>query len=134
MHPYDLSGGQQQLLGLKKILNGKPSILILDEPTKGLDGYWRDFIAEKILELRAKGITILTVTHDMELAALISDRCGIFFDGMIASEGTPWEIFAESIFYTTNAVKTSRGIYNKVCTASQLNEICRKNGIQEEYK
>ena len=70
----------------------------------------------------------------MELAALISDRCGIFFDGIIASEGTPWEIFAESIFFTTNAVKTSRGIYNKVYTASQLNEICRKNGIREEYK
>lgn len=134
MHPYDLSGGQQQLLGMKKMLNIDPEILILDEPTKGLDGFWRDFIAEKILELRAKGKTILTVTHDMELAALISDRCGIFFDGIIASEGTPWEIFAESIFFTTNAVKTSRGIYNKVYTASQLNEICRKNGIREEYK
>jgi energy-coupling factor transport system ATP-binding protein len=132
MHPYDLSGGQQQLLGMKKLLMSEPKMILLDEPTKGMDGSWREHIGDIILSLRERGMTILTVTHDMELAAQISDRCGIFFDGIIAAESEPEEIFRDSIFYTTNAVKTARGIYSGICTAQELTDLCRENGIKGE--
>lgn len=134
MHPYDLSGGQQQLLGIKKMLMNNPKIVLLDEPTKGLDGNWKDIISKVILEMRDNGITILIVTHDMELAARCSDRCGIFFDGSISCIGTPSEIFNESIFYTTDSAKTSHGIYNGICTTEQLIELCRINGLSGDVK
>lgn len=134
MHPYDLSGGQQQLLGMKKMLLRKPQIVLLDEPTKGLDGYWRDAVAEVIKELRSKGMTVFTVTHDMELAAQVSDRCGIFFDGAVSSIAAPEEILGDSMFYTTNAAKTARGIYSGACTTAQLLELCSVNGLRGDEK
>lgn len=134
MHPYDLSGGQQQLLGIKKLLMNNPRILLLDEPTKGLDGSWRIIVADAIAELRNAGLTVFIVTHDTELAAMVSDRCGIFFDGRICSVGFPHEVFSDSIFYTTNAAKTSRGIYEEVCTTAQLIELCRVNGLKGDER
>lgn len=134
MHPYDLSGGQQQLLGMKKLLLNKPQIVLLDEPTKGLDGSWRNAVADVIKELRSSGITVFTVTHDMELAAQVSDRCGIFFDGAVSSVAAPEEILGGSMFYTTNAAKTSRGIYSGACTTAQLLELCSVNGLRGDEK
>lgn len=131
MHPYDLSGGQQQLLGIKKLVMKNPEILLLDEPTKGLDGYWRKAVSDTIKQLTQSGMTVFIVTHDTELAAMCADRCGIFFDGCVASEGEPSELLSSSIFYTTNAAKTSRGIYTGAVTAEQLLELCRKNGLRE---
>lgn len=133
MHPYDLSGGQQQLLGIKKLLTRNPKIILLDEPTKGLDGCWRNIIAKVIRDVRDAGMTIFIVTHDMELAAECSDRCGIFFDGAVTAVDSPENLFRDSIFYTTNAAKTARGIYSGVCTANQLIEICSSNGLKEDF-
>ena len=134
MHPYDLSGGQQQLLGMKKMLLSKPRITLLDEPTKGLDGSWRNAVADVIKSLRSSGMTVFIVTHDMELAAQVSDRCGIFFDGAVSAIAAPEEILGGSMFYTTNAVKTARGIYSGVCTAEQLIELCSVNGLRGDEK
>lgn len=130
MHPYDLSGGQQQLLGIKKLLRQNPEIILLDEPTKGLDGSWRKKTADVILQMRDKGKTIIIVTHDTELAAVCSDRCGIFFDGKITSCGIPEEVFGDSLFYTTNAAKLSRGIFNGTVSSEALLEMCRMNGLR----
>lgn len=134
MHPYDLSGGQQQLLGIKKLLTGNPEIILLDEPTKGLDGSWRGIIVDIIKEMRQSGMTVLIVTHDMELAAECSDRCGIFFDGAVTAIGSPEEVFMDSMFYTTNAAKTARGIFQGVYTTAQLLEVCMKNGLRGEVQ
>lgn len=123
-HPYDLSGGQQQLLGIKKLLSSEPRIILLDEPTKGLDGSFRDRIAEIITELKHQGRTILLVTHDTELAAAVSDRCGIFFDGTVTSVSTPYKLMSRSMYYTTNAAKTARGICGGAITSQQLISRC----------
>ncbi len=131
MHPYDLSGGQQQLLAIKKLLKNDPEIVVMDEPTKGLDGSWRDVIAGIILSLREQGKTVMLVTHDTELAAMVSDRCGIFFDGRVSAVGTPQELFTGSLFYTTGAVRISKGIYDGITTTSQLMRICTENGVRE---
>jgi energy-coupling factor transport system ATP-binding protein len=102
-HPYDLSGGEQQRLALGKILLRRPSILLLDEPTKGLDPYFKQTLAKILHRLLEQGVTILMVTHDIEFSAEYASRCALFFDGEIVACGTPKEFFAGNSFYTTAA-------------------------------
>lgn len=119
-HPYDLSGGEQQKAALAKVLLLEPKILILDEPTKGLDGGFKKDMAKIFMDLKAKGVTMIMVTHDIEFAAENADRCALFFDGAIASEGTPREFFCGNSFYTTAANKMTRGIINYVLTGEDV--------------
>ena len=109
-HPFDLSGGEQEKAALAKILLSEPDILLLDEPTKGLDAHFKRDLGELLSKLCHRGVTILTVTHDIEFAACYADRCGMFFDGEIVSEGTPREFFSGKSFYTTDAARMSRNI------------------------
>ncbi len=103
MHPYDLSGGEQQRLALGKILLLEPKILLLDEPTKGLDPFFKRQLAEVFKKLLAQGVTILMVTHDIEFSAEYADRCGLFFDGDVMAVGEAKEFFAGNNFYTTSS-------------------------------
>ena len=107
-HPYDLSGGEQQRLALGKILLLKPKILLLDEPTKGLDPFFKLTLAGIFRKLKAEGVTIFMVSHDIEFCAEYADHCAMFFDGDIASIGTPREFFAGNSFYTTAANRIAR--------------------------
>lgn len=125
MHPFDLSGGQAQLLGLAKLMRRGAEIVLLDEPTKGLDGSFKQRIIGIIRQLSQIGKTVVIVTHDTELAALTADRCGIFFDGEVMSVAAPQELFADGLFFTTEAARLSRGICSNVVTYDQLSEICR---------
>ncbi|MEK3795864.1 ATP-binding cassette domain-containing protein [Paenibacillus sp. FSL R7-0204] len=100
-HPHDLSGGQQQQTALAMMLLMKPDILLLDEPTKGLDPAAKDRLAGLLQQLRGQGISILIVTHDVEFAAKHATRCALLFDGGITAEGTPAEFFSSNYFYTT---------------------------------
>lgn len=126
-HPYDLSGGEQQLVALAKVLATKPKILLLDEPTKGLDAYAKSKIMEVMKKLKTSGMTIVTVTHDVEFASLCADRLALFFRGSIVSEGTPTEFFTENNFYTTAAHRMARGYYDDIVTVEQLVAICSRN-------
>lgn len=102
-HPYDLSGGEQQRLALGKLLLLKPQILLLDEPTKGLDPFFKRTLAQIFKKLCSEGVTILMVTHDIEFSASYADRCAMFFDGEIVSCSDPVEFFSGNSFYTTYA-------------------------------
>lgn len=119
-HPYDLSGGEQQKAALAKILLLQPKILILDEPTKGLDGSFKRELGDIFRNLKKQGVTIVIVTHDVEFAAENSDRCLMFFDGDISSEGSPREFFCGNSFYTTCANKMSRGILNDILKVKDM--------------
>ena len=103
MHPYDLSGGEMQRAALGKLLLLDAKILLLDEPTKGLDAYLKKKLAGLLKKLTQGGIAILLVTHDLEFAAAYADRCGLLFDGQVISEGEPHAFFAGNRFYTTAA-------------------------------
>lgn len=103
MHPYDLSGGEMQRAALGKLLLLDAKILLLDEPTKGLDAYLKKKFAGLLKKLTQGGIAILLVTHDLEFAAAYADRCGLLFDGQVISEGEPHAFFAGNRFYTTAA-------------------------------
>lgn len=111
-HPYDLSGGEQQRVALAKVLLTKPDILLLDEPTKGLDAHFKTKLAKMLKKLQKSGVTIIMVSHDIEFCAKYADRCGMFFDGCITSEDTPRNFFAGKSFYTTSANRMARGIIN----------------------
>lgn len=123
-HPYDLSGGEQQRLALGKILLRRPRILLLDEPTKGLDPYFKQILADIFKELCAEGITIIMVTHDIEFSAEHADRCALFFDGEIVSVGTPTEFFAGNSFYTTSANRLAGQWFPTSVTWEEVAEQC----------
>ncbi|MBQ9252766.1 MAG: ABC transporter ATP-binding protein [Clostridia bacterium] len=108
-HPYDLSGGEQQLVGLAKVLAVKPRLLLLDEPTGGLDASWRGKIQEVLRGLRQEGMTILMVTHDAEFAAETADRCGLLFRGRLEAVDEPHAFFARGSYYTTPVSRLAPG-------------------------
>lgn len=126
-HPYDLSGGEQQKCALAKMLLLKPKILLLDEPTKGIDAFAKETLKEILQRLKAQGMTIVIVTHDVEFAGACADRCALFFDGEIMSEDTPREFFAQNNFYTTAANRIARHIYPKAITCEDVIKLCRMN-------
>jgi energy-coupling factor transporter ATP-binding protein EcfA2 len=101
-HPHDLSGGEQQKAALACVLLGQPKILLLDEPTKGLDPQVKLQLASMLSSLHQEGLTILMVTHDVEFAASTASRCLLLFDGEIASSGTRQEFFSQNYYYTTS--------------------------------
>ncbi|MBO4559997.1 MAG: ATP-binding cassette domain-containing protein [Lachnospiraceae bacterium] len=126
-HPYDLSGGEQQLAALKIVLETDPRLLILDEPTKGIDVYAAEQRGKKLRELADKGVTVVIVTHDVEFAARLADRCALLFNGEITSCDSAKEFFADNYFYTTAANRMTRGFYDGVVTAEDAVRLCRLN-------
>ncbi len=123
-HPYDLSGGEQQKCALAKMLLLEPKILLLDEPTKGLDAYSKHNLKGILSELKSGGMTILMVTHDVEFAAENADRCALFFDGEILSADIPSKFFAQNNFYTTAANRMSRQLWQNAVTCQQVIAYC----------
>lgn len=127
-HPYDLSGGEQQKCALAKMLLLEPKILLLDEPTKGLDAYSKQTLKEILAALKKDGITILMVTHDVEFAAENADRCALFFDGEIISSDIPERFFSENNFYTTAANRMARQLWPYAVTCEQVVQHCVEGG------
>ena len=127
-HPFDLSGGEQQKCALAKVLLTRPEVLLLDEPTKGLDASSKKTLVNILKTLKKDGITVLLVTHDVEFAALCADRCLMFFDGEVISEGEPREFFADNNFYTTAANRMARSLWKNAVTCESVVECCLKGG------
>ncbi len=107
-HPYDLSGGEQQRAALAKVLLMEPEILLLDEPTKGMDAHFKEEFADILSDLKANNVTVLMVSHDIEFCAEFADRCALVFDGEVTSVDTPREFFKGKSFYTTTANRMAR--------------------------
>ena len=110
------------------MLAANPHLLLLDEPTKGLDAAAKQKISGVLHDLKEKNVTVVSVTHDVEFAAMSSDRCAMFFNGRIAASGTPDEFFSENTFYTTAISRITRGVYDKIVTLEDAVEICTLNG------
>ncbi len=109
-HPYDLSGGEKQRLALAKLLIASPDILLLDEPTKGLDAEFKLKLAAKLHEMQTQGISIIIISHDVEFCAEHADRVGMLFGGEIVSEADSRSFFSTKSFYTTAASRISKGL------------------------
>ena len=123
-HPYDLSGGEQQRAALAKVLLLNPDILLMDEPTKGLDAEFKQIFAEILQTLLHRGVTIVMVSHDVEFCARYAQRCALFFDGNIVTEGTPRTFFSGNNFYTTSANRMARGLLPDAVTAEDVISSC----------
>lgn len=128
-HPYDLSGGEQQRLALAKLLMMQPQILLLDEPTKGLDAFAKEELASILQQLQRQGITIVMVTHDIEFSAKHSSRCALFFDGNLVSEDPPNQFYCGNNFYTTAAHRISRNIIGEAITCEDVVALCQKISV-----
>jgi len=119
-HPYDLSGGEQQRAALAKVLLLQPRILLLDEPTKGLDAQYKQIFAAILRKLTDAGVAVVMVSHDLEFCAEYADYCALFFDGNIVTENTPMEFFNGNSFYTTAANRMARHVLPDVITANDI--------------
>ena len=126
-HPYDLSGGEQQRTALAKVLLTEPRLLLLDEPTKGLDNFFKIRLAEMLCKLKERGITIVMVSHDVEFCAEYADLVSMFFDGQILTTDTPRRFFGQNSFYTTAANRMSRCVFRNAVTADDVADLYRKN-------
>jgi len=102
-HPYDLSGGEQQRLALAKALLTHPKILLLDEPTKGLDAQFKQQLAKILDNLTQQGTSIVLVSHDIEFCAQHAHTCALMFDGQVITQAPARQFFAGNSFYTTAA-------------------------------
>lgn len=124
MHPYDLSGGEQQRAALAKVLLLMPKILLLDEPTKGLDGHFKEKLAGILRKLQGDGVTIVMVSHDIEFCAAYATRCAMFFDGNITSMDSPRAFFGGKNFYTTAANRMARTVLPNAILADDVILAC----------
>lgn len=130
MHPYDLSGGEQQRLALAKILLRETPVILMDEPTKGMDAEFKEQFGKILKHLSEKLITVVIVSHDIEFCAKYADRCAMFFDGSIISTGKPRSFFAEKAFYTTSANRIARDIIPGVVLVEDIISAC---GVKKQY-
>ena len=126
-HPYDLSGGEQQRAALAKVLLTSPKLLLLDEPTKGIDSFFKEKLADILCKLKDQGITVVMVSHDVEFCARYADMVSMFFDGQILTTDTPRRFFGNNSFYTTAANRMSRHVFSMAVTAGDVIDLCRQN-------
>lgn len=126
-HPYDLSGGEQQRAALAKVLLTEPKMLLLDEPTKGIDSFFKETFAGILSDLKKQGITIVMVSHDVEFCARYADVVSMFFDGQVLTTDTPRRFFGSNSFYTTAAHRMSRHIFHMTVTVDDVLTLCREN-------
>jgi energy-coupling factor transport system ATP-binding protein len=131
-HPYDLSGGEQQRAALAKVLLTQPKLLLLDEPTKGIDSFFKETFAKILKQLQSKGITIVMVSHDVEFCAKYADMVSMFFDGQMLTTDTPRRFFGNNSFYTTAANRMSRHVFDLAVTAEDVVSLYKQN--KEETK
>ena len=126
-HPYDLSGGEQQRAALAKVLLTQPKLLLLDEPTKGIDSFFKETFAKILKQLQSKGITIVMVSHDVEFCAKYADMVSMFFDGQMLTTDTPRRFFGNNSFYTTAANRMSRHVFDLAVTAENVVSLYKQN-------
>ena len=123
-HPFDLSGGEQQRTALAKVLLQDPEVLLLDEPTKGVDNDFKITFAQILKELTDRGVCVIMVSHDVEFCAQYADRCGLFFDGSIVTMDAPQPFFAGKSFYTTAANRMARHLLPNAVTSEDVIVAC----------
>lgn len=126
--PYDLSGGEIQKAALAKIMISSPDIILLDEPTKGVDAWSKKSFAEILKRLAKEGKAIIIVTHDNEFAAETADTCGLLFDGTIISEDESGEFYSKNDFYTTVSSRITKGFFENTVTFDEIISLCKENG------
>lgn len=123
-HPADLSGGQLQRAALAMVLLRRPRLLLLDEPTKGMDAAFKAQLGQLLQSLTQQGATVLLVSHDVEFCAQWATEVALMFNGEVVAQGSPREFFSGNSFYTTAASRMSRGLFQNAVTAQDVAALC----------
>ena len=121
-NPYDLSGGEKQLLALSLVLKNNPDIIILDEPTKGVDNREKTNLINTINELKKQQKTILVISHDISFMADAADYVCMISDRQPVYSGNVREFCLENVFYTTPVCRMWKGISEDVVTEKEAEE------------
>jgi energy-coupling factor transport system ATP-binding protein len=115
-NPRDLSSGERQRVALASVLVAGPKLLVLDEPTRGIDYRLKAVLGDVLQKLAEEGVTIILVTHDVEFAAEYADRTVMLFDGQIACDGPKHAVLGSSMFYSPQIGRLFRGYDDSVLT------------------
>ena len=109
-NPRDLSGGERQRLALEVVLAGEPaSVVLLDEPTRGMDRIHKDELAARTDELADGGAAVMVATHDCEFAASLADRIVLLGQGVVIADGSPHEVLAGGRHFSTEVARVTGG-------------------------
>lgn len=123
-HPYDVSGGELQRAGIAKLLLCDSELFLLDEPTKGMDSFYKRIFGELLFKLKKMGKTVILASHDVEFCAEYADFCALLFMGDITAQNEPHEFFAGNSFYTTAANRAARGVFKYALLPREVIEYC----------
>jgi energy-coupling factor transport system ATP-binding protein len=133
MNPRDLSTGERQRVALASVLVTKPKLLLLDEPTRGLDYQLKEALGEILLSLVKEGTTILMIAHDVEFAAEYADDIVLFNDGSVIGSGCKFEMLTDSTFYSPQMSRLFNDFEERIVTIAQ-GEKALKERIQRQSK
>jgi energy-coupling factor transport system ATP-binding protein len=133
-HPFDLSGGELQRAAIAKLLLTDCKILLLDEPSKGLDVSSKKRLSRLFRRLAESGKAVIFVTHDLDFAAETADRAALVFGGKIAANQPAEKFFSQNTLYTTAAARISRNVFRGAVTSQKLIEACKnaRKGAENE--
>jgi energy-coupling factor transporter ATP-binding protein EcfA2/uncharacterized membrane protein len=123
-HPADLSGGELQRAALARVLLAGADILLLDEPTKGVDAQFKRSFGKILRGIAAGGAAIIMASHDTEFCAAFAHRCALLFDGELTAEATPRKFFSANFFYTTPASRMARALLPEAVTPEDVVSAC----------
>ena len=126
----DMGGIKNLLMNIYRKLLLEPQLLILDEPTKGLDAGFKIKFAEILEQLLKREVTIIMVSHDIEFCASFAHKCALFFDGNIVTTNTPNKFFSGNNFYTTVANRMTRQVFENAITCEDVIRLCKANEKQ----
>ena len=126
----DMGGIENLLMNIYRKLLLEPQLLILDEPTKGLDAGFKIEFAEILEQLLKREVTIIMVSHDIEFCASFAHKCALFFDGNIVTTNTPNKFFSGNNFYTTVANRMTRQVFENAITCEDVIRLCKANEKQ----
>lgn len=134
-NPRDLSGGERQRIALGTVMVTEPSVLLLDEPTRGMDTELKWELAELLEELARKGMAVMLVTHDVEFAARVAQKVLILSDGELVASGERNEVLANSLYFAPQVNKVFRGLMDEeVMTPEEAVEVlCALQGKQRGH-
>lgn len=121
-NPRDLSSGERQRVALASVLVTGPGLIILDEPTRGVDFRLKAELGRLLQKETEKGGTVIVVTHDVEFAAEFAVRAVMMFSGRIVSDGEKHEVLGKSVFYAPQIGKMCRGICEGVLTFAEAKD------------
>ena len=111
-------------MNLGRLILLEPEILLLDEPTKGLDAEFKQTFALILRTLLRQGVSLLMVSHDVEFCARFADEAALFFDGGVTAIQPARRFFAGNQFYTTAAARMSRGVFPEAVTNEEVIALC----------